>query len=323
MAHPDDELLGRARAGDRGALEQLLERHQRRVFRFGKKMCGGEEDAEDVLQETLLAAARGIKDFRGGSAISTWLYTIARSFCIKRRRTSKFAPPRMESLDGGAGGLQEVADERRGPEEAASDSQLRRSLDQAISALEPMYREVLVLRDLEGLPASEVAEVLGLTVEAVKSRLHRARVAVRERLAPMLGTEGLPAHALGPLPASAAGGRSPAPHLRARTERGAVTRAAGGGPRGEGTRAAGGGPGGEACPDVVEMFSRHLEGEISSDLCAQLEKHLESCGTCRARCDSLRATLFLCSQSGEGEEVPPRVASSVRGALRRFLSSQA
>src|SRR5919198_1216252 len=92
MPDSDEDLLANARAGDRAALERLLELHQRRVFRFGLKMCGGEDDAKDVLQETLLAAARGIHDFRGASSISTWLYTIARSFCIKRYRTSKFAP---------------------------------------------------------------------------------------------------------------------------------------------------------------------------------------------------------------------------------------
>ncbi|GEJ56036.1 sigma-70 family RNA polymerase sigma factor [Anaeromyxobacter diazotrophicus] len=269
MPTSDTELLASARAGDRAALERLLERHQGRVFRFGMKMCGGEDDAKDVLQETLLAAARNIRDFRGASAVSTWLYTIARSFCIKKRRTSKFAPERLESLDTPGGEAQAVPDAARGPEEELAGRQVQAALQDAISALDPMYREVLVLRDVEGLSASEVAGILGLSVEAVKSRLHRARLAVRERVAPVLGA---------PAPAAEPG-----------------------------------------CPDVVELFSRHLEGEISGDVCASLEAHLARCGRCRARCDSLRATLSLCSRAGP--EVPARVEQSVRDALRRFLEA--
>src|SRR5918911_4634014 len=119
MPDHDENLLTDARAGDRAALERLLELHQRRVFRFGLKMCGGEEDAKDVLQETLLAAARGIRDFRGASSVSTWLYTIARSFCIKRHRTSKFAPGQLQSLADVPREAHDVADVRRGPEEVA------------------------------------------------------------------------------------------------------------------------------------------------------------------------------------------------------------
>ena len=95
----DDSLLAAARAGDRHALEALLERHQAQVYRFGMKMCRDPEDAKDVLQDTLLAMARGVRDFRGASSLSTWLYTIARSFCIKKRRRSKFAPDEERSLD--------------------------------------------------------------------------------------------------------------------------------------------------------------------------------------------------------------------------------
>src|SRR5581483_2651932 len=86
----DERLLADARAGDKQALETLLERHQAQVYRFGMKMCRNPEDAKDVLQETLLAMARSVRDFRGASSISTWLYTIARSFCIKKRKRSKF-----------------------------------------------------------------------------------------------------------------------------------------------------------------------------------------------------------------------------------------
>jgi RNA polymerase sigma-70 factor (ECF subfamily) len=274
MPDSDEDLLANARAGDRAALERLLELHQRRVFRFGLKMCGGEDDAKDVLQETLLAAARGIHDFRGASSISTWLYTIARSFCIKRYRTSKFAPGQLESLADVPREAHDVADVRRGPEEVAAGEQVKRALQNAIASLDPMYREVLVLRDVEGLSAPEVAEIMDLTVEAVKSRLHRARLNVRAQIAPVLGI--------------------PEPTPPAPDESG--------------------------CPDIVELFSKHLEGDISGTVCRSLEEHIRRCDRCRARCDSLRATLSLCSRSGD--ELPPRVEQSVRVALQRFLEAK-
>jgi RNA polymerase sigma-70 factor, ECF subfamily len=186
MPESERDLLDAVRAGDRGALERLLARHQSALYRFGAKMCRDEEDAKDVLQETMIAAVRSIPEFRGTSAVSTWLYAIARSFCIKKRRTSKFAPERIESLEAQSGQAAQVADARRSPEDDAAGRQLRSALEDAIAELEPMYREVLVLRDVEGLRAAEVAEIVGASVEAVKSRLHRARTAVRERIAPSL-----------------------------------------------------------------------------------------------------------------------------------------
>ncbi len=270
MEHDDAALLDRARAGDRGALEDLLERHQRRVYRFGLKMCRDPEDAKDVLQETMLAVARTVKDFRGAASVSTWLYTIARSFCLKKRRRSKFAPEQEESLEARAPGeeARQVPDAARGPDEELAGRQIEAALEQAIGGLEPMYREVLVLRDVEGLTAPEVAEIMGLTIEAVKSRLHRARIAVREAVAPLLGVPGA---------APAAG-----------------------------------------CPDVVELFSRHLEGEISASLCAEMEKHLADCPGCRSRCDSLQRTLAVC-RSAPLPEVPKAVQADVRRALRQFV----
>lgn len=267
----DQALLRAAREGDKEALEALLLRYQPRVYRFGMKMCGHPEDASDVLQETLLAMARTVGDFRGASSLSTWLYTIARSFCIKKRRRSKFAPEVEESLEAGLdGGHDHLADPSRSPEEELANRQVEAALEDAIRSLEPMYREVLVLRDVEGLTAAETAEVLGISVEAVKSRLHRARVAVRNRVVPA---------------------------FRIPEEAPAAT---------------------EGCPDVLAMFSRHLEGEIAPDLCAQMERHLEACGRCRGACESLKRTLALC-RSTPSPRVPDAVQESVRAALRAFL----
>jgi RNA polymerase sigma-70 factor (ECF subfamily) len=275
MSDSDQALVVAAREGDRRALEKLLERHQSAVYRFGMKMCGEAEDAKDVLQETLFAAARTLPDFRGASSVSTWLYTIARSFCLKKRRTSKFAPDRIESLEAQSEASSQVPDARRSPEEDAAARQLRQVLDAAIAELDPMYREVLLLRDVEGLAAAEVAEVLGISVEAVKSRLHRARVAVRERVAPVLS------HGAPETPQAA-----------------------------------------EGCQDVVALLSRRLEGEIDPSTCAEMEAHLQSCASCRGRCDSLRATLTMCRNVGQAQ-VPADVARSVREALREFIRKPA
>jgi RNA polymerase sigma-70 factor (ECF subfamily) len=181
MERADEELLAAIRAGDDAALDVLLARHAPSIYRFGVKMCRDAEDAKDVLQETLLAAARSVREFRGASSLSTWLYSVARSFCIKKRRTSKFAPTETVSLDDPASAVQPHAPEKA-PDETAAGRELSALLNASIASLDPENREVLVLRDVEGLTAAEVAEVLGLTVDAVKSRLHRARAQVRARL---------------------------------------------------------------------------------------------------------------------------------------------
>jgi RNA polymerase sigma-70 factor (ECF subfamily) len=187
----DDALLQAAQGGDKEALETLLSQYQPQVYRFGMKMCGDPEDAREILQETLFAAARSLGGFRRASSISTWLYAIARSFCIKRRRRSAFAPE-LVPLDGAARLTdREPADTAPDPEKRLADQELALVLESAIGSLEPTYREVLLLRDVEGLPAKDVAEVTGLSLAAVKSRLHRARMAVREKIASYLA-EGTP-----------------------------------------------------------------------------------------------------------------------------------
>jgi len=274
LSPSDETLLAGARAGDRRALEALLERHEAQVYRFGMAMCRDPEDAKDVLQDTLLAMARSVRDFRGASSLATWLYTIARSFCIKKRRRSKRAPePEAESSleTTAAREASRLVDPADAPDEALAGKQVERALAHAIGELEPMYREVLLLRDVEGLTATEVGEITGITPQAVKSRLHRARLAVRERVAPLLGIE---------------------------TDR----------PAAPGT-----------CPDVLTMFSQHLEDEIDADLCARMERHLEGCGRCRGACDTLKQTLAMCRTAGTSAPVPVAVQASVKSALRGFL----
>lgn len=181
-------LIEAARRGDRNALSRLLENHQQRVFGFGVKMCGDVEDAKDIAQDTLLTLARTMRDFRGDSSISTWLYTVARSFCIKKRRRTKGAPAYHEPLDKiDQDAAPDAAAARSTPEQMLLGREARETVAAALDALDPDWREVIVLRDIEGLTAAEVAEVTGLSVAAVKSRLHRARTALREQLIGLVG----------------------------------------------------------------------------------------------------------------------------------------
>ncbi len=177
----DATLIARARTGDEAALLTLVERYAPRVMRFGRKLCGDDQDAQEVLQQTLLTAVSKIREFRGESQFSTWLFSIARSHCIKHR-TRGGAMSASQPLDERSFAVAAPADSS--PDEQLSKQQLQAALESAISALEPAQREVLVLRDVEGLSAAEVAQTLSLSVDAVKSRLHRARKSLRERLAP-------------------------------------------------------------------------------------------------------------------------------------------
>jgi RNA polymerase sigma-70 factor (ECF subfamily) len=187
----DGPLIDAARAGDASAIETLVTRYQPRLLRFGLKMCRHAEDAKDVLQESLFAAVRALPSFRGDASLATWLYAIARGVCIKKRRRSVFAPAAVLSLEGEASAdARRLPDGAHLPDDALHGSRLADALDAAIAALEPGQREVLLLRDVEGFTAPQVADITGLGVPAVKSRLHRARLAVRARLAPLVGATG-------------------------------------------------------------------------------------------------------------------------------------
>ncbi|MBI4842561.1 MAG: sigma-70 family RNA polymerase sigma factor [candidate division NC10 bacterium] len=193
MMPPQDEhaLVEASRAGDAGALEELVRSHQGRVYGFAMRMCRNVEDAKDILQETFLGMLRSIKEFRGESKFTTWLYRIASNACLKKRRRGVFEPgPEQElSLDdlmprpGSDGRKPEIADWSEDAERALLRGELTAQMEAAIDRLPREYKIVLVLRDVEGFSAEETAEMLKLSVPAVKSRLHRARVFVRRELA--------------------------------------------------------------------------------------------------------------------------------------------
>lgn len=181
----DEQLLTAARSGDDKALDELLARHEKQVYRFGLRMCGSEEDAKEVLQETLLAAFRGIHAFRGEAGLSTWLYQVARTHCIRLHRRHAGAPQEFQPLDSPAATHVPAAGEA--PDMVSHARQMGEVLQAAILALPEAQREVLILRDVEGLTAEEAAQVVGIEVRALKSRLHRARLQLREHLSTLLG----------------------------------------------------------------------------------------------------------------------------------------
>jgi RNA polymerase sigma-70 factor, ECF subfamily len=175
-----DDLITRAKAGDSAALERLLGEIAPSIQRFGLRMCQNQHDSEDVLQETLMTILHHLGEFQGRSSFSSWVFALTRSHCTRRRRGLKNQPstPLDETLDADSSG--------KTPEEAAGERQMSHLLRQALDQLTDEHREVILLRDVESLTAPEAASTLGISVDALKSRLHRARQALRAALMPVL-----------------------------------------------------------------------------------------------------------------------------------------
>ncbi len=179
----DEELVRRSGAGDRKAFEMLAARHEGPLYRFALRTCGGERDAEDALQEGLLAAWRGAATFRGESSARTWLFQVVVNACHRRHRRRAgegSAPEPIEAADG-------VPADETGPEERAGAREVGRAIDRALADLPDEAREVLLLRDVEGLSGDEAAAALGVGLAAMKSRLHRARLELKQRVETILG----------------------------------------------------------------------------------------------------------------------------------------
>ena len=171
-AELSESLLEAAQQGDPRALDELLRLHRATVFRYGLRFCKTTEDTEDAVQETLWAAARSIRMFRRAAAVTTWLFTIVRNNCHRLG-----ARHRHNEVD-----LIDVVSPERSPEDLMVSDEVRGLLARALAGIDPSHREVILLRDVEGLTAPEAAASLKITVQALKSRLHRARAELRRVL---------------------------------------------------------------------------------------------------------------------------------------------
>ncbi|HYM13427.1 MAG TPA: sigma-70 family RNA polymerase sigma factor [Bryobacterales bacterium] len=179
------ELVNRARGGDAEAFSELVNRYERNIYRLARHITQNEEDAEDVLQETFLKAFANLTQFQGNSKFYTWLVRIAVNESLMKLRKRK--ADKTVSLDepvetGDDSVLREIAAWEENPEQKYGRAELNAILTRAIDSLTPGFRTVFVLRDVEGLSTEEAATALNLSIPAVKSRLLRARLHLREKL---------------------------------------------------------------------------------------------------------------------------------------------
>ncbi len=180
-------LVEAIRRDEPGAFERFVAAFGDRLYGFGVRMCGEREDARDVVQETFIQAFRSLKDLEHPEALRSWLYRVAANACLMKRRRGKFEPERELSLeelgpDPDGGHAAEIPDPSASPEAELARLEVRDKIRSAIGDLPPHYRIVLVMRDMEQLSTEETARALGLAATAVKMRLHRARLMVRQRL---------------------------------------------------------------------------------------------------------------------------------------------
>ncbi len=182
----DSELVKRAQRGNTPAFEELVKRYEQKVYNIAYRMLGNEEDAKDALQDTFLRVFRFIKKFKAESSFYTWLYRITTNVCLTRlkRKTKKekYTSSLDESIKVKDEIEREIPDYKYSPELLYERHRMQKVLQVAINELPSDYRSVIVLRDLQGLSNKEVSKALQLSITAVKSRLHRGRVFLRNRL---------------------------------------------------------------------------------------------------------------------------------------------
>ncbi len=182
----DLDLVDKVRAGDMEAYEQLVRQYERRVFRIAQNITQNREDAEDVVQDAFFKAFKNINRFQGNSKFYTWLVRIAVNEALmklRKRRTSRVVSMDDEVQTEEGAIPREFADWSPNPEQMYGREELNEILSKTIQGLPPAFRTVFTLRDVDGLSTEETAEALKLSVPAVKSRLLRARLQLRERLA--------------------------------------------------------------------------------------------------------------------------------------------
>jgi RNA polymerase sigma-70 factor (ECF subfamily) len=187
MNKNDEILVENAKKGDYQAFEDLVNRYESKVYRLALRMLRTPEDAEDALQESFLQVYRGLKNFEGRSSFSTWLYRLATNVCLMKIRHRSTEPSHLLPLEDylphhEGGGHSPLDDWAERPEDVLLTKESKEKMIEAMEKLPVDYRAVFMLRDVEGLSNVEVGDALGISVAAVKSRLHRARLALRGML---------------------------------------------------------------------------------------------------------------------------------------------
>jgi RNA polymerase sigma-70 factor (ECF subfamily) len=180
----DAQLVKLAQGGDTRAFDELVVRYRDRVFRLSFKILRHEDDAAEAMQDAFLSAFRGLKNFKAESTFSTWLYRIATNASLmkyRKRRDNLVSLEQSQSPNEDAEPLQ-LVDWSQRPEDELLNTETRTVMEEAVERLPEDLRTVFLLRDVQELSNAEVAEILDLTVAAVKSRLHRARLTLRDRL---------------------------------------------------------------------------------------------------------------------------------------------
>ncbi len=191
------EWARRLLAGDPSAFTPFVESFQHRIFQYTWLMCGQREDAEEVAQDTLLKVFESFDQLQDPQRVRAWVFRIAKNYCLMKRRRSVFAPERelsldelMPSPDSESPRTLQVADSGELPDTRLLRGELNTEIERALRELGDSYRSVVLLRDREGLSTAETAEILGLTEDVVKQRLHRGRLALRKSLAGYLAKNG-------------------------------------------------------------------------------------------------------------------------------------
>jgi RNA polymerase sigma-70 factor (ECF subfamily) len=183
----DFELVRAINSGRTDKFHDLVKRYEQKLYNFSLRMCRDHRDAEDMIQETFLNVFRYLKNFRYETKFKNWLYKVAASTCIKKRRKSKFAPDKELSLDEFHPGNEtevpdHVPDWALMPLDKLLNQELSSTINREILSLPKKYRLVIVLRDIEGFSTAETAQILGLSPSNVKVRLHRARLFLKDKL---------------------------------------------------------------------------------------------------------------------------------------------
>jgi RNA polymerase sigma-70 factor, ECF subfamily len=271
------------------SLDKALALLQTTVFSFSMRVCNQRQDAEDTMQEVLVKSLSALPRFDSPKALAVWLYKVAKTRCLMKRRKSKFAPLKELSLEELMPDRAELAQLAKtggfNPEAFAIRSQEAQWLREAIQKVPPDYRIILVLRDMEGLSDKEVAEITGLRAGTVRVRLHRARLFVRKQITKRLR--------------SGHSARSPLRQFDA-----APTRE----PR---------------CKAMLAELSDYLDEQLDDSMCTELEKHMDGCELCKAFLSTLESTITALRHSGKQSPDPKKarnlreqIIASYQSALR-------